>query len=1262
MPAAVARAKSAKTKLMNGKVVSSRSKTGSSECSAAMSEWVTTRKSGSTPASVFAILGQCRAKARALKQASQHKAAGNEAKAQRLEAIAAGKKGPVTAKDRMALAKEKRATLNAQRAANPIAAQVAASVGAGQASPVATKAKASPEERIAAVKAKVNRRGEKAMNDAKFYGAFGGPRAQESAERFNRIKAHVPTIKAIEARVKSGQPINAKSQPVAVQPATKPTPMIGSVPASQRLANLPDHEKAYRKDVAKEVRRVIEANREARAAKGKYKDRSVDSLGRTMPKPGERVVVQGQGMFGVASVQSGEAYVGKNGSLMVRPGSINSIMPMKGVSKASSFDKYMWRLPDDPAVLASRAAQTKSSVKWRQGQARRAVNRSIPGTPEHAEHTAILRADAFRQAKELRREKRHIAAGIREPEGQFTKFTAAFNSKEKAVGFDQAYNDMMGSYAASRRSKLQQLRADRAAKRTAQPGQVQPSVSPRAARYNRLEGQVFRGEKDVTPYVGLNQGRGERFGDAQVAKQVEGRRNAVARAKRMMRQDKAAQAAANVPANAIQPAQGQGAFTFNVPSLKDQAAGRGTAERMARANAIRNSLRSGQSHAGGAGPTGDRAYRVGMARAERSRNMTPREASVNAPAPTSEPWVHTGSRKSPGTGAEIYGEAGPQRQIKAPTARFTAARMERAKALRAERAAKNPQAAPVAAKPTTKATKAKTPRAATPKSGAKVKPVKGEVALSLTVDGEKSRKSVPATIVGDFAVHAKDRSYGGKWRISDTRSGGMFHDATTKAKAIKAAAVLNKYGVSEQTSFVAGGTDARAAARVANVLRRDIGDRRMIPVPPRTPKAPAPVATPAPAPVAKPVSVAPAPKADPFKAAKEARQARKANGVMERNWDGTPTGNVVPFKAKVEMAKVERNARRQERAEAKAPPKPTPKPAGPISRVNKAIQENRDFRRRSPDAYAAELNAAKRDLRENRLAKVREASSSLKGEDRKAYADKVKQFRRSMQSTPTAQARIAEQRTRADARDRANFPLFGGQTPNERPYVATPPTPSLRAQADAFREKNRRFGNPETEAQYRKQLADQMRKTRPRGAQGISEEGKRNYQTAENSDLELTVRQTQSMPKSFGTRSLARKYGEFAKSILAQRAEAVAAKLAATRAIPRGTPGRIRIASDAKEARRLGVTKAADALTIGRTTEGIRSGALPKDTLTDYLKSQQKVLKNQESAIFRARDDSDRKYAENAAAKARRKVELANITKTLLSRKPMKPARTAARS
>ena len=322
MPAAVARAKSAKTKLMNGKVVSSRSKTGSSECSAAMSEWVTTRKSGSTPASVFAILGQCRAKARALKQASQHKAAGNEAKAQRLEAIAAGKKGPVTAKDRMALAKEKRATLNAKRAANPIA----------------------------------------------------------------------------------------------------------------------------------------------------------------------------------AAMQGGGASAG------------GASAPVK-------------------------------------------------------------------------------------------------------------------------------------------------------------------------------------------------------------------------------------------------AEGRGTAERMARANAIRNSLRSGQSHAGGAGPTGDRAYRVGMARAERSRNMTPREASVNAPAPTSEPWVHTGSRKSPGTGAEIYGEAGPQPQIKAPVARFTAARLERAKTLRAERAAKN---SPSVAMPQAKPTKTKAPRktAAAPaaKPGAKPKPVKGTITIN-DRRSETGKSQVEGFIHGAFAAH-----------------------------------------------------------------------------------------------------------------------------------------------------------------------------------------------------------------------------------------------------------------------------------------------------------------------------------------------------------------------------------------------------------------------------------------------------------------------------------------------------------------------------
>lgn len=104
-----------KTKMVGGRVVSAKSKTGDPACSSAMSQWVATRKSGTTPASVFAMLGQCRAKARALKQGESQRAAGNEAKAQRLEAIARGEKGPITAKDRLARAREIRANLNKAR-------------------------------------------------------------------------------------------------------------------------------------------------------------------------------------------------------------------------------------------------------------------------------------------------------------------------------------------------------------------------------------------------------------------------------------------------------------------------------------------------------------------------------------------------------------------------------------------------------------------------------------------------------------------------------------------------------------------------------------------------------------------------------------------------------------------------------------------------------------------------------------------------------------------------------------------------------------------------------------------------------------------------------------------------------------------------------------------------------------------------------------------------------------------------------------------
>lgn len=49
------------------------------------------------------------------------------------------------------------------------------------------------------------------------------------------------------------------------------------------------------------------------------------------------------------------------------------------------------------------------------------------------------------------------------------------------------------------------------------------------------------------------------------------------------------------------------------------------------------------------------------------------------------PWIHVGSIDSPGTGAEIGGEGGPQPQLPAPVARFTARRKAQAREIRARR-------------------------------------------------------------------------------------------------------------------------------------------------------------------------------------------------------------------------------------------------------------------------------------------------------------------------------------------------------------------------------------------------------------------------------------------------------------------------------------------------------------------------------------------------------------------------------------------------
>lgn len=93
-----------------GKLASARSKTGDSKCSAAMSAKVNARHGNPVAMALDVankILGECRAKAHALRQGTLHRAAGNEAKAQALEHRATSGK-PVSAKARIERAKELR--------------------------------------------------------------------------------------------------------------------------------------------------------------------------------------------------------------------------------------------------------------------------------------------------------------------------------------------------------------------------------------------------------------------------------------------------------------------------------------------------------------------------------------------------------------------------------------------------------------------------------------------------------------------------------------------------------------------------------------------------------------------------------------------------------------------------------------------------------------------------------------------------------------------------------------------------------------------------------------------------------------------------------------------------------------------------------------------------------------------------------------------------------------------------------------------------
>jgi hypothetical protein len=88
----------------SGKSKSARAKVGG-ECSTAMSQWKST---GQMTPSIAATLGKCRAKARLLREGATRREMGQEARAQAMESRAS-RGGPLTAKDRLAKAKQLRA-------------------------------------------------------------------------------------------------------------------------------------------------------------------------------------------------------------------------------------------------------------------------------------------------------------------------------------------------------------------------------------------------------------------------------------------------------------------------------------------------------------------------------------------------------------------------------------------------------------------------------------------------------------------------------------------------------------------------------------------------------------------------------------------------------------------------------------------------------------------------------------------------------------------------------------------------------------------------------------------------------------------------------------------------------------------------------------------------------------------------------------------------------------------------------------------------
>lgn len=198
-----------------GKLVSKRSKTQDAACSQAMSQWKT---SGMTP-TVAATLGKCRAKARLLREGATRREMGQEARAQAMESRA-NRGGPLTAKDRLAKAKELR-TQRAQRGEST-------GVQSAQSDKSRRKPRNKAEREVAAMgaarEARIRRYGERT--------SMGKVAAADVEARDVVMLRDVRSRLAASKRERRAQKMQAAA-PAASQPAT-PSPAATAAPRVER--------------------------------------------------------------------------------------------------------------------------------------------------------------------------------------------------------------------------------------------------------------------------------------------------------------------------------------------------------------------------------------------------------------------------------------------------------------------------------------------------------------------------------------------------------------------------------------------------------------------------------------------------------------------------------------------------------------------------------------------------------------------------------------------------------------------------------------------------------------------------------------------------------------------------------------------------------------------------------------------------------------------------------------------------------------------